>query len=104
MFFTRFFLSFVGEYLSIPLRGSQHIAPILFLPKRENLPYLGWTRGIVTVCAIVVGPIASTLPLIDVLVESEALFAFHKVPDAVGAGTIFGAARFQLDVNQAFGA
>ena len=24
----RVFLSFVGEYLSIPLRGSQHIAPI----------------------------------------------------------------------------
>lgn len=29
VFFTRFFLSFVGEYLSIPLRGSQHIAPLL---------------------------------------------------------------------------
>jgi len=29
VFFTQFFLSFVGEYLSIPLRGSQHIAPIL---------------------------------------------------------------------------
>ena len=28
VFFTRFFLSFVGEYLSIPLRGSQHIAPM----------------------------------------------------------------------------
>ena len=28
MFFTRFFLLFVGEYLSIPLHGSQHIAPI----------------------------------------------------------------------------
>jgi len=25
--FPRFFLSFVSEYLSIPLRGSQHIAP-----------------------------------------------------------------------------
>ena len=33
VFFTRFFLSFFGEYLSIPLRGSQHIAPLsIFFP------------------------------------------------------------------------
>ena len=44
--------------------------------KLKNETYLGWTLGIVTVFAIVIGPIASTLPLVDVLVESEALFAF----------------------------
>ena len=34
--------------------------------------------GIITVLAVVVGPIAPTLPLVDVLVESEALLALLK--------------------------
>ena len=89
---------------------------------------LGWTLGIVTVLAVVVGPIAPALPLVDVLVESEAFLALlkcscseisdptrtseclvssdcvvlshHKVSDAIGAGAVLAAARLQLDVDQ----
>ena len=40
MFFTQFFLSFVDEYLSILLRGSQHIAPI-----RGEKPQIAGSSG-----------------------------------------------------------